>query len=139
MAYRTRVVDTELRERLASAGAVVIEVPKACGKTSTAREIAASEVLLDVDDSARQAIAIDPALVLDGAVPRLFDEWQIEPSLWNHIRRAVDQRAGPGQFILTGSAVPADDVTRHTGAGRLSALTAKLVGVIPFNELHCAT
>jgi predicted AAA+ superfamily ATPase len=100
----------------------VIEGPKACGKTATARRIAASEVLLDVDANARQAIAVDPALVLEGATPRLLDEWQIEPTLWNHVRRAVDDRSDSGQFILTGSAVPADDITRHTGAGRIARL-----------------
>lgn len=122
MAYQARVVDAELAQRLASTGAVVIEGPKACGKTATARQVAASEVLLDVDENARRAIAVDPALVLAGAVPRLIDEWQIEPGIWNHVRRAVDDRGEPGQFILTGSAVPADDITRHTGAGRLTRL-----------------
>lgn len=120
--YRARVVDAELERRLSASGAVVIEGPKACGKTTTARRFAASEVLLDVDENARRAIAVDPGLVLDGEVPRLIDEWQIEPEIWNHIRRAVDDRGSPGQFILTGSAVPADDVTRHTGAGRLTRL-----------------
>jgi len=120
--YRPRVVDAELRNRLESAGAVVIEGPKYCGKTATAGQVAASEVLLDVDASARRAVEVDPSLVLDGPVPRLIDEWQTEPALWNHIRRAVDDRGEPGQFILTGSAVPADDVTRHSGAGRISRL-----------------
>ena len=64
----------------------------------------------------------DPSAALAGAIPRLFDEWQVAPSIWNHVRRAVDDRSEPGQFILTGSAVPADDVTRHTGAGRFSRL-----------------
>jgi len=100
----------------------VIEGPRACGKTATARQIAASEVLLDIDTNARQAIAVDPALVLDGPAPRLIDEWQIEPTIWNHVRRAVDDRPDPGQFILTGSAVPSDDITRHTGAGRIARL-----------------
>lgn len=101
-------------------GAVLLEGPKACGKTVTARRQAASEVLLDVDRARREAAAIDPSLILGGATPRLLDEWQLVPSLWNHVRRAVDDRGQPGQFILTGSAVPADDVTRHTGAGRVS-------------------
>lgn len=122
MAYRERIVDAELAHRLSSAGAVVIEGPKACGKTATARRIAGSEVLLDVDEAARRAIGIEPALVLDGKTPRLIDEWQVAPALWNHIRRAVDARAKPGQFVLTGSALPADDVTRHTGAGRIARL-----------------
>jgi predicted AAA+ superfamily ATPase len=122
MAYQPRVVDAELAARLTATGAVVIEGPRACGKTATARQVAASEVLLDVDANARRAIDIDPALVLAGPVPRLIDEWQIEPAIWNHIRRAVDERGVPGQFILTGSSVPADDVTRHTGAGRVTRL-----------------
>jgi uncharacterized protein len=122
LVYRPRVVDRELRQRLAATGAVVIEGPKACGKTETARQAAASEVLLDVDENARQAVSVDPGLVLEGETPRLLDEWQLEPAIWNHVRRAVDERAVPGQFILTGSAVPADDVTRHTGAGRITRL-----------------
>jgi predicted AAA+ superfamily ATPase len=100
----------------------VIEGPRACGKTATARQIAASEVLLDVDANARAAVAVDPTLVLDGPTPRLLDEWQTEPTVWNHVRRAIDDRPDPGQFILTGSAVPPDDITRHTGAGRISRL-----------------
>lgn len=122
MPYAARVVDEELKSRLASAGAVVLEGPKACGKTATARQRAASEVLLDIDSAARAAVAVDPALVLDGTSPRLIDEWQVEPELWNHVRRTVDRRNKPGQFILTGSAVPADDITRHTGAGRIARL-----------------
>ncbi len=122
MEYTRRVVDDELRQRLASSGAVVIEGPKACGKTETARQIAASSVLLDVDVSAQNALKVDPSLVLDGPVPRLIDEWQIEPRVWNHVRRFVDDRRSPGQFILTGSSVPDDDIARHTGAGRFSFL-----------------
>ena len=122
MKYLARVVDRELAERLAVAGAVVIEGPKACGKTETARRVASSESLLDVDTSARHALAVDPSLVLEGSRPRLLDEWQVEPILWNHVRRAVDAAGRPGQFILTGSSVPADDVDRHTGAGRFSFL-----------------
>ena len=121
-AYKGRVVDGELKERLISSGAVLIEGPKACGKTETARQVAASEVLLDVDQNARAAIALNPALVLQGETPRLIDEWQVEPAIWNQIRRAVDDRGEPGQFILSGSAVPADDVTRHSGAGRIARL-----------------
>jgi len=122
MHYRSRLADAELADRLQSAGVVVVEGAKACGKTATARQAAASEVLLDVDENARAAVAINPPLVLDGPVPRLIDEWQIEPRIWDHVRRAVDDRAQPGQFILAGSAIPTDDATRHTGAGRFSRL-----------------
>jgi len=121
-AYSPRIVDAELRELLGSAGAVVIEGPKACGKTMTASQQAASRVLLDIDQAARQALAVEPALVLEGARPRLLDEWQLAPALWNEVRRAVDDADQPGQFLLTGSAVPADDANRHTGAGRFAFL-----------------
>lgn len=120
--YRLRVADQELRDRLEGSGAVLIEGPKACGKTETARQVAASEVLLEVDERARAAAALDPRLVLAGETPRLIDEWQVEPRIWNHVRRAVDDRREPGQFILCGSAAPADDATRHSGAGRFSRL-----------------
>ena len=122
MEYLDRIVDRELRDLLAAAGAVVIDGPKACGKTETARRQAASEVLLDIDLQARQAAELDPGLVVAGAVPRLIDEWQTVPAIWNHVRREVDNRALPGQFLLTGSATPADDHTRHSGAGRFGRI-----------------
>ncbi|MGI9022851.1 MAG: ATP-binding protein, partial [Acidimicrobiales bacterium] len=78
MTYLPRIVDAELDARLGAAGAVVIEGPKASGKTETARRRAASSVLLDVDENARRAAAVDPSLVLDGPTPRLIDEWQVE-------------------------------------------------------------
>lgn len=120
--YRPRIADQELAWRLASSGAVVIEGARVCGKTTTARRAAASELLMDVDSRVSETMAVDPALLLAGASPRLIDEWQVEPAIWNHVRRAVDERSGLGHFILTGSAIPADDVTRHTGAGRMSRL-----------------
>ena len=122
MNYLPRIVDAELAELLEASGAVLIEGPKACGKTATAMRAAASKVLLDIDDNARRMIGVDPALALEGDTPRLIDEWQLEPALWNHVRRTVDRRSQSGQFILTGSAVPADDTTRHTGAGRFTRL-----------------
>lgn len=122
MSYLPRVVDDELRRRLDAAGAVVIEGPKACGKTETAKRRAGSVVLLDVDARALAAARVDPSLVLNGPIPRLLDEWQVEPAIWNHVRRTVDERQAAGQFVLTGSSVPPDDVDRHTGAGRFSFL-----------------
>ena len=120
--YVARIADTQLADRLTALGAVVIEGPKACGKTATARQLAASEVLLDVDVDAARAASIDPGLILAGPVPRLLDEWQREPRLWDAVRRAVDDRSRPGQFILTGSATPSDEVPRHSGAGRISVM-----------------
>lgn len=120
MAYLERIVDAQIQRKLAALGAVVIEGPKACGKTVTAQRFAASEVRLDVDEESLHAATLDPDSILEGATPRLLDEWQLEPSIWNHVRRTIDDRRKPGQFILTGSAVPADDATRHSGAGRLT-------------------
>lgn len=129
-AYSPRIVDVELRELLGSAGAVVIEGPKACGKTMTASQQAASQVLLDTDQAARQVLAVEPALVLEGARPRLLDEWQVAPELWNQVRRAVDETDQPGQFLLTGSSVPADDANRHTGAGRFAFLRMRPMSLL---------
>ena len=134
--YARRVADRELTRCLAAAGAVLIEGPRACGKTVTARQQAASRVFLDVDRRARDMIAVDPDLVLEGATPRLIDEWQTAPVIWNHLRHAVDARPGKGHFILTGSAVPADDITRHTGAGRILRLRLRPMSLF---ELGCST
>lgn len=125
-AYRPRVVDAVLADRLASAGAVLIEGPKACGKTFTAEQQAASRVYLDTDDQARGALSIDPSLVLSGDPPQLIDEWQLGATkVWNHVRAEVDRRQASGLYILTGSATPPDDARRHSGAGRFSRLTMR--------------
>ncbi len=108
-----------MRDALAASPAVLIEGPRACGKTCTGKRFAASEQLLDATVSARLAANVDPAVLLDGSPPRLLDEWQLAPDIWNPMRRACDDRGKPGQFILTGSANPPDDITRHSGAGRL--------------------
>ncbi|MQA62288.1 MAG: DUF4143 domain-containing protein [Actinophytocola sp.] len=118
--YVKRMVDEQIEADLATAGAVVLEGPKACGKTETARQHAASEVRLDVDEAAAELVRLDPALVLEGDTPRLVDEWQLEPRVWNAVRRMVDDRRAPGQFLLTGSATPEPDARRHSGAGRMA-------------------
>lgn len=126
MTYRPRVVDGLLADRLVSAGAVLIEGPKTCGKTFTARQHAASVVSLDTDERARRALGVDPSLVLSGTAPQLVDEWQLDATrVWNHVRSEVDRRQRPGQFILTGSASPVADERRHSGAGRFARLTMR--------------
>ncbi len=117
--YLARVVDRELEFALCATPAVVVEGPRACGKTWTARRFARSEAVIDESDDARLAAALDPGALLDGDVPRLLDEWQLAPRIWNPMRHACDRRAQAGQFILTGSADPPDDMTRHSGAGRV--------------------
>ncbi|MCL2780468.1 MAG: AAA family ATPase, partial [Actinomycetia bacterium] len=119
--YRPRLIDPVLTDALAAAGAVVIEGARACGKTMTALHAASSYVFID-DEAAQQMRAVAPHALLAGGAPRLVDEWQLAPELWNMVRRQVDAATARGLFILTGSALPADDVTRHTGAGRLLRL-----------------
>ena len=116
-AYLPRVMDGAMRRALRISGAVMLEGVRACGKTRTALEAAGSSVLMD-DPAARALNDLAPGQLLIGARPRLLDEWQIIPEVWDQVRRAVDRESAPGQFILTGSATPADDHTRHTGAGR---------------------
>lgn len=119
--YRPRVIDAALQQSLRAVGAVVIEGARASGKTMTALHAASSYVFID-DPEAQRLLEVAPRALLQGDAPRLLDEWQVAPALWNLVRRAVDSAAEPGQFILTGSAVPPDDVTRHTGAGRFLRL-----------------
>ncbi len=117
--YLPRIVGRNLEAALQRRGAVLIEGCRGCGKTWTARRFARSEARLD-DERMLLLASSDPDVVLSGPTPRLLDEWQNAPQLWNRVRRECDDRARPGQFILTGSASPHDDVTRHTGAGRIS-------------------
>ncbi len=124
--YRPRVLDAVLQHRLQSAGAILLEGPKACGKTFTAEQFTASQVYLDTDQAALDAIRVDPSLVLNGMPPQLVDEWQLEATrVWNHVRSEANRRGEPGQFVLTGSAVPEDDARRHTGAGRFARLVMR--------------
>lgn len=120
--YLPRVADRELVRRLETIGAVLIEGPKACGKTATAARVANTIFRLDEDDAARTAVTLAPERLFDNPTPILFDEWQVEPAIWNRVRRQVDDRAGRGLYILTGSATPNDDATRHSGAGRFGVI-----------------
>ncbi|GHS85091.1 ATPase AAA [Actinomycetota bacterium] len=131
MSYRPRIIDGVLARRLGSSGAVLLEGPKACGKTFTAMQHTSSQVYLDTNPAALAALAVDPGLVLNGTPPQLVDEWQLAATqVWNHVRAEVDRRATPGQFVLTGSAVPDDDARRHTGAGRFARLTMRPMSLV---------
>lgn len=124
--YLPRIADKLLEERLDAKGAVLIEGPKWCGKTTTAKQKAKSFVSMDRPDMSRQyqqIAELSPNTLLEGKTPRLIDEWQIAPNLWNAVRYEVDNRDEFGQFILTGSAVPSEfDDSMHTGTGRISRL-----------------
>lgn len=117
--YMQRAVDQEIAQALESAPVVVIEGAKACGKTWTGRNHACSEASFEQDEQARAQARLLPRQFLDGAEPRLIDEWQIVPEIWNSIRHLADEERRNGRFILTGTARPADDGIRHSGAGRI--------------------
>ena len=117
--YMPRVADREVKSALRASPAVVVEGPRACGKTWTGRNHARSEVPFDAVFENRLAAQVSPMDVLEGPVPRLLDEWQLAPDVWDAMRRVCDDRGQKGQFILTGSADPPDDATRHTGTGRI--------------------
>ena len=121
-AYRDRIADGELAARLAAMGAVLIEGPKACGKTATASQVARTTVRFDEDANARTAVTLNPDALFNQPTPILFDEWQVAPDLWNRVRRQVDDRGERGLYILTGSATPRDDASRHSGAGRIGTI-----------------
>ncbi len=127
--YRPRIADLLLQKKLEGIGAVLIEGPKWCGKTTTAEQQAKSVVYMDDtsnDVNWKQIADINPKAILEGAIPRLIDEWQIAPHLWDAVRFEVDHRDEEGQFILTGSAVPPKtDKINHTGTGRISWLTMR--------------
>jgi len=117
--YLPRLAGKEIGSALRRRGAVLVEGCRACGKTWAARNVARSEARLD-DEATLLIAEADPVALLQGVTPRLLDEWQNAPRLWNRVRRECDDRARFGQFVLTGSAAPHDDITRHTGVGRIA-------------------
>lgn len=130
MDYRKRVVDDLLRRKLAGKGAVAIKGPKWCGKTTTAEQVAKSVLYMSDTRNRDQNIrlaSISPETLLSGPTPRLIDEWQIAPVLWDAIRHEVDHRDGHGHFILTGSVTisDSDHQIRHSGTGRISTLVMR--------------
>ena len=135
--YIPRICDVLLEKRLHHSGAILITGPKWCGKTSTALVASKSVVYMqDPDKGSAYMTAADtkPSLLLEGNVPHLIDEWQMAPVLWDAVRFAVDQRQDFGQFILTGSAVPIDGVTKHTGTGRISRLNMRTMSLYESGE-----
>ena len=136
--YKARIVDTQLQRRLEGIGAVLIEGPKLCGKTTTAEQIAESVLYMALPEDRAENIRmaqIAPGILLQGETPRLLDEWQIAPSLWDSVRFEVDHRGRTGQFVLTGSAVPANrDEIFHSGTGRISWLRMRPMTIFESGE-----
>lgn len=118
--YGHRVLDDELDDLMGALSAIAIEGAKAVGKTATASQRANTIHTLDEEDE-RAIVQADPARVLDGAAPILIDEWQKAPTVWDRVRRAVDEGAPPGRYLLAGSASPKDSGT-HSGGGRIVSL-----------------
>ena len=136
--YKKRIADELLEKKLKGKGAVLIQGAKWCGKTTTAEQIASSILYMADPKDKEQNISLvdlDPELLLKGLTPRLIDEWQIAPKLWDAVRFAVDHRGEEGQFILTGSSVPVnlDEVT-HTGTGRFAWLTMRPMSLYESGE-----
>lgn len=140
--YKQRIADRVLAKKLKSKGAVLIEGPKWCGKTTTAEQQAKSILYMDDSSSMKsnlQLAEISPLVLLEGDAPRLIDEWQLAPKLWDTIRYEVDHRGGVGQFILTGSAVPASEKDiHHTGTGRFTWLTMRPMSLFESGESNGA-
>ena len=136
--YRKRVADEILKRKLEGKGAVLIEGPKWCGKTTTAEQIAGSILYMDDPEKREQNAlmsTLNPKMLLDGDSPRLIDEWQIVPKLWDAIRFEIDHRKGFGHFILTGSAVPVEttEIT-HSGTGRITWMTMRPMSLFESGE-----
>ncbi len=132
--YLPRVVDSMITRALGSAPIVVVEGARGVGKSWTGLRHARSEVRLDQDPDTAESAELAPGRVLQGERPRLVDEWQLVPSLWNFARHAVDAEAGVGHFIFTGSAHPPDDRTRHSGAGRVMRVRMRPMSLAESDE-----
>ena len=122
MPYIKRLTDSELERKLNSSGGVLIRGAKACGKTESAKQFAGSILNVDRDEQVPVIIQTAPQRLLLGKTPRLIDEWQVYPQLWNYIRHEIDDRQQTAQFILTGSANPEESIKMHSGAGRFTTL-----------------
>lgn len=125
MGYVTRIIEDEIKNKLEASGALLIRGPKACGKTETALQLAASVLRVDQDEQVPYLMDADPKRLLSGEVPRLIDEWQEQPKLWNYIRHEIDARKAKSQFILTGSSTPDDETRLHSGAGRFTTVNMR--------------
>ena len=136
--YKNRIADQILEKKLKGKGAVLIQGPKWCGKTTTAEQISKSILYMAKSDEKEQnltMVEINPSLLLQGEVPRLIDELQIAPKLWDAVRYEIDHRNTEGQFILTGSSIPAkmEDVT-HSGTGRFAWLLMRPMSLYESGE-----
>lgn len=136
MDYKNRISDEELQRKLSASGAVLIRGAKACGKTESAKQLANSVIHLDRDEQAQLLFDTAPKRLLMGDTPRLIDEWQVIPKLWDYVRHEVDNRKKNAQFILTGSAHPEESAKMHSGAGRFTIVDMRTMS---WQELGLST
>lgn len=122
MTYIKRITDAELERKLNASGGVLIKGAKACGKTESAKQLAKSALNVDRDEQVEPLMQTAPKRLLLGESPRLIDEWQAQPKLWDYIRHEIDDRQKNAQFILTGSSNPEESVKMHSGAGRFTVV-----------------
>jgi predicted AAA+ superfamily ATPase len=127
--YKPRLIDGIIEKRLEAFGGLLITGPKWCGKSWTATAHAQSKIEIDKDDN-KQIARLAPQNVLEGQTPRLIDEWQDAPLLWDYARRVIDDRHAPGQFIFTGSAVPPENKMSHSGTGRFARISMHTLSLL---------
>lgn len=132
--YYPRIGDRVLEKKLQISGAVLIEGAKWCGKTETALQAAGSVLFIQESPQHKEMAKMMPSLLLEGDTPRLIDEWQDAPEVWDAVRHAVDRRKQTGQFILTGSATPRDEVKSHSGIGRISRMLMRPMSLFESKE-----
>ena len=127
--YRQRYIDQKIGRKLKSTGGIMLKGARFSGKTTTAMFHSASVVRFDESEQIRQQATLMPAVILSGKTPRLIDEWQLVPNIWNSVRYEIDKRGAKGQFILTGSVAPSDVISAHSGAGRIARLTLRTMSL----------
>ena len=135
--YKSRLIDDEIEEYLEMIGAILIEGPKWCGKTTTAEQHAKSSIKLQDTDQSENYLRwakVQPSILLEGEKPRLIDEWQMAPILWDAVRNSVDELHGDGLYILTGSTTIDDVEVMHTGTGRIHRVLMRTMSLYESGE-----
>lgn len=132
--YYPRICDKVLAKKLKLTGATLVVGPKWCGKTETSLQAAKSVIYIQSDPQYKETGKLMPSLLLEGETPRLIDEWQEVPELWHAVRHTIDQRKMQGQFILTGSSTPRDEVIAHSGIGRIAKIQMRPMSLFESQE-----
>ena len=132
--YHNRLLERQIKDSLSAMGAVLVQGPRAVGKSTTAQRLSNSYISIDESVELIEMAKSSPEIILKGASPRFIDEWQLSPPIWNAVRHEVDIRQKTGQFILAGSSSPTADITHHTGAGRIGRVTMNTLSLFESND-----